>query len=153
MPAKKKPAKKAAKKAAPAKKASSRPAPSSAPVWQKMQLKPDLTLLVVNPPSELAQMMGALPSGMRVIGKASSEIEGGLVFVKDSGELARELPGVLPVVTKKTVFWIAYPKLTGGEKSDLTRDVLWKLVAKEGLRPARQIAVDDTWSAMRFVKE
>jgi hypothetical protein len=45
------------------------------------------------------------------------------------------------------VFWIAYPK---GGRADINRDTLWPLVAVHGLRPITQVAIDDTWSTLRF---
>lgn len=33
---------------------------------------------------------------------------------------------------------------------DLSRDILWKLLEKKGLRPVAAVAIDDVWSAMRF---
>jgi len=45
--------------------------------------------------------------------------------------------------------WIAYPKASQ-MGTDLNRDILWKLVKPMGIRPVRQVSVDDTWSAMRF---
>ncbi len=34
--------------------------------------------------------------------------------------------------------------------TDLNRDSLWELLSGDGIRPVRQIAIDDTWSALRF---
>jgi hypothetical protein len=45
--------------------------------------------------------------------------------------------------------WIAYPK-AGRLKPDLNRDILWELLDGKGVRPVRQVALDDTWSALRF---
>jgi hypothetical protein len=45
------------------------------------------------------------------------------------------------------VFWVAYPK---GGKSDLSRNELWTLLEPYLWRPVSQIAIDDTWSALRF---
>ena len=45
--------------------------------------------------------------------------------------------------------WIAYPK-AGQLETDLNRDILWELLDGKGVRPVRQVALDDTWSALRF---
>jgi hypothetical protein len=44
-------------------------------------------------------------------------------------------------------FWVAYPK---GNRADVNRDSLWPLLAEHGFRPISQVALDDTWSALRF---
>ena len=44
-------------------------------------------------------------------------------------------------------------KKTGAIASDLSRDVVWKRMTGTGLRPVTQIAIDETWSALRFRPE
>ena len=46
--------------------------------------------------------------------------------------------------------WIYYPKKTGRIKSDLSRDVCWKILVPQGFTPNSQISIDETWSALRF---
>lgn len=45
--------------------------------------------------------------------------------------------------------WIAYPK-AGQLGTDLNRDTLARAAAGLGIRPVRQIAIDEVWSALRF---
>lgn len=71
----------------------------------------------------------------------------GLLFV-DSTASTRALCDVhRAALTQPAILWIAYPK---GNKVDINRDSLWKIMAEYGLRPNSQIAIDDTWSALRF---
>lgn len=48
------------------------------------------------------------------------------------------------------MFWISYPKQTSKVKTDLNRDILWKLMEKHGLAGVAMISIDNVWSAMRF---
>ncbi|MGX1778638.1 hypothetical protein ACWIGW_41480 [Nocardia brasiliensis] len=43
--------------------------------------------------------------------------------------------------------WVAYPK---GNRTDINRDTLHLLLVDYGLRPVAQVAIDETWSALRF---
>jgi hypothetical protein len=45
--------------------------------------------------------------------------------------------------------WVAYPK-AGQLGTDLNRDKLAALLKADGVRPVRQIAIDDVWSALRL---
>ena len=45
--------------------------------------------------------------------------------------------------------WVAYPK-AGQLGTDLNRDSLAAFMTARGVRPVRQVAIDDTWSALRF---
>jgi hypothetical protein len=44
----------------------------------------------------------------------------------------------------------AYPKKTGAIKTDLSRDHGWQPLDRHDLLPVTQIALDETWSALRF---
>jgi hypothetical protein len=61
---------------------------------------------------------------------------------------------VLPLLGEEAVLWFAYPKGSSKSlKSEVNRDSLWELMAPLGLRPVRQIAIDEDWSALRFKRE
>ncbi len=72
-----------------------------------------------------------------------------ILFVADRRELSERRATLVEAVSADRVAWVAYPK--GGQLgTDLNRDVLWELLAAEGIRPVRQVSIDDTWSALRF---
>ncbi|QHA08936.1 hypothetical protein GQF42_41915 [Streptomyces broussonetiae] len=73
-----------------------------------------------------------------------------LVFVTRSGDLlGAGAQAALATARRDALAWVAYPK--GGKLgTDLNRDTLAAALSERGVRPVRQIAVDDTWSALRF---
>jgi hypothetical protein len=46
--------------------------------------------------------------------------------------------------------WFAYPKKSGRLATDINRDHGWGPAAARDLLPVTQIALDETWSALRF---
>ena len=60
------------------------------------------------------------------------------------------MPVAAEAVKHDGLLWVSYPKTSSGVESDLLRDVVWKSVAKTGLRPVTQVSVNDKWSAIRF---
>jgi hypothetical protein len=50
-------------------------------------------------------------------------------------------------LAEPSVFWVLYPK---ANKADINRDTLWPILGEYGMRPISQVAVDPTWSALRF---
>jgi hypothetical protein len=119
-------------------------------VAQKMAMKAGHKVLTLAAPKGYADLVGGLPEGAKVVKKGAADFVH--LFVADSAALDRELDGALAALGDETLFWISYPKKTSGMVSDLTRDVLWKLVEPKGWEPVTQIAIDETWSAMRFKK-
>lgn len=74
-----------------------------------------------------------------------------LLYVRDSAELGQWLHNTVQSIADDAVFWIAYPKQSSKTKSDLNRDILARLVNEATpYRPVSNIAIDDTWSALRF---
>lgn len=72
-----------------------------------------------------------------------------LVFVKDSAELKAKVAPAVAAARRDAITYVAYPK-AGQLGTDLTRDNLWAMLQDQGIRPVRQIALDDVWSALRF---
>lgn len=104
---------------------------------RKLQLK-EPSIRVVNRPPGVAP---DLP--------VADDAEAVLVFVNDAGELDAHGGVAVAAARKDALAWIAYPK--GGQRgTDLNRDILWARLAGEGIRPVRQIAIDEVWSALRF---
>lgn len=72
-----------------------------------------------------------------------------LVFVRTSADLAPHLDAVVASARADRLTWVAYPK-SGRLGTDLNRDRLADIVRARGPQPVRQVAIDDTWSALRF---
>jgi hypothetical protein len=72
-----------------------------------------------------------------------------LVFVVTRTELERHRPVIAASALEDHLTWVAYPK-SGQLGTDLNRDSLKDLLRVSGIDPVRQIAIDDTWSALRF---
>lgn len=106
----------------------------------KLQIKPGQRTRVVN-----------APPGFSLDAETSTggDADAVLVFVRNSAELAEHEASALEQARADRLAWIAYPK-AGQLDTDLNRDILWKLLDGEGVRPVRQVALDDTWSALRF---
>ncbi|MEU4038962.1 hypothetical protein [Streptomyces collinus] len=114
----------------------------------KLQIKPGQSVLVLGRPDGLDL---DLDLGVEVesAGKAGSA-DVVVVFVTTSSDLlGADAQAALAAARRDALAWVAYPK--GGKLgTDLNRDRLAAALSERGVRPVRQIAVDDTWSALRF---
>lgn len=120
------------------------------PLIKKLRLMPGQRAAFLNAPAGYVVSLGDLPSGIVATDEAAGPLDFVQLFVYDSGELAAWLPSVLSALKPDGLLWICYPKTTSGIETDLTRDAGWEPVAKAGLRGVANIAIDDTWSALRF---
>ena len=117
-------------------------------------MKHGQTLTVLNAPKDyLPTFVSEVEELAVVAGITENNPDGVLLIVASLEELSRLLPGAISLIQNGGLLWLAYPKGTSGVKTDVNRDKLWTAIAPSGWRPVRQIALDDTWSAMRFKPE
>jgi hypothetical protein len=117
---------------------------------QKLQIKPGVAISIVNAPDDVkTRLPMELPENPLLFGSVnpSSAL---LIFVKSKAEVEQTVFPILAGDNNFPQVWLLYPKGTSGVKTDLSRDILWKLVEPQGWGPARMIALDEVWSAMRF---
>jgi hypothetical protein len=117
---------------------------------KKLRLQAGQKALFINPPQGYLQALGELPEGVQVTTQPDGSYDFVQLFVKDRSELEQFGPAAFQAVKYDGLLWVCYPKQTGKIKSDLNRDSLWKLMQPTGLSPVMQIAIDETWSALRF---
>jgi hypothetical protein len=108
----------------------------------KLQLKPGQGVHAVRAPVSLTSVLESLPAGT----ESDAAL---LVFVVNREILERERRRIIEAVSNDVVTWVAYPKARQ-LGTDLNRDSLAALLSESAVQPVRQIAIDDTWSALRL---
>ena|SRR3989442_1320996 len=124
---------------------------SSASLSNKLLIKPGYRVAVINAPPGYAEKLRPLPEGAELLARPGRDLDAVVAFARDAGELERIAPSAMKAVKPDGLLWVCYPK--GGAKAggtDLNRDVLWELMNRERLVGMSLVAVDETWSAMRF---
>lgn len=111
---------------------------------QKLQLKANQSLMLINPPANYADFLAAENINIADISEAV------LIFVNSLAETNQIIPAALDSLQPDALAWVAYPKGSSGVKTDVNRDKLWDALKPTGWRPVRQIALDNVWSALRF---
>ena len=90
------------------------------------------------------------PCGLSFPGRKGGSSERALlVFVTNRASLGTARRAVVESASADRLTWVAYPK-AGQLGTDLNRDSLAERLRKEGIQPVTQIAIDETWSALRF---
>lgn len=112
---------------------------------EKLGLKPGLTGWTPGCPAALADVL-RLPSADAP--NAPPDVI--VAFVHAAADVAPALARALPHYADGRALWFAYPKKTGAIRTDLTRDRGWEPLAAHDLLAVTQVALDDTWSALRF---
>ncbi len=112
----------------------------AASVASRLQIRAGQSVRVVNAPPDL---------DLDVPTTRSRAADAVLVFALNRAELEQHATEAVELALEDRLTWIAYPK-AGQLGTDLDRNVLRNLLEGRGIRPVRQIALDDVWSALRF---
>ena len=125
---------------------------------KKLRLTADHSLALLNVPEPYVALLKPGPNDVTKQVQPGQSFDAVLLFVKDVEELRRLGPGAIAAAKTGGLFWIAYPK--GGKTSGATdlpatpwwvrRDVLGEVTEVKGYKPVSFVAVDETWTALRF---
>jgi hypothetical protein len=124
---------------------------SGKPVPVKLGVKPGCRLLLVAAPDGFA--LQPLPDEVTVHrrpGKPPYDIV--LAFAPDRATLERRFMPLAEVIGTAGALWIGWPKRTSGIATDLNGNVVRNLGLAAGLVDVKVIAIDHTWSGLKFVR-
>jgi hypothetical protein len=88
----------------------------------------------------LTRKLGAKP-GARVV----------VYFTTSRDELERRFDSLKATLDPADGLWIAYPKKASALETDLSFEAVQRIGLDGGLVDNKSVAVDDDWSAVRFV--
>lgn len=117
---------------------------------KKLLIKPGKRVLLVNSPEHYIELLEPLPEAVQISFEAAGNCDVIQLFVLNNSELIKELKNLQPYFQADTIIWIAYPKKTSGMVTDLGMMSSWEETSKYSLRPVASVAINETWTALRF---
>ena len=128
------------------------------PLAKKLRLAAEHRVAVLNAPDGYLAQLKPGPADIRTELHHDETCDAVLLFVKDVDELRRLGPPAIRATRPNGLLWITYPK--GGKTGGVTdlpatpmwvqRDVLGEITSETGYKPVAFVAVDETWTALRF---
>jgi bifunctional DNA-binding transcriptional regulator/antitoxin component of YhaV-PrlF toxin-antitoxin module len=113
----------------------------------KLNYKEGDTVLVLNPPEGYLDRLGELAVDTAPQISEYSFIQ---VFLYKKKEIPAHFEEGVKNLQKGGKLWFCYAKRGSELKSDITRDNGWNAAETHGFVAVRQVAIDNTWSALRF---
>ena len=117
---------------------------------QKLQIKPGQRLAVLYSPPGILERITVELEGCAVLPAAEGKMDAVLVFVTVLADAPARFSEALAALVPGGLLWMAYAKGGSGIKTDVNRDRLFTAIKPSGWLGIRMVALDDTWSAMRF---
>ena len=97
------------------------------------------------------KVLGA-PSGFPLAGRARTHVDVAIYFPKRRSELERRFSALAAELQPAGALWIGYPKKASGVRTDLSFEAVQQVGLDAGLVDNKSCAIDETWTAVRFVR-
>ncbi len=125
---------------------------SKSPVFEKLNLKDESEIVVVNSPKSFHPALAALENIRIVTSPARAKvIDFALVFATKQKEVDAAAASIPGKGSEDVKLWIAYPKQSSKRYTcEFNRDSGWQSLGAAGFEPVRMVAIDEDWSALRF---
>lgn len=110
-------------------------------------IKPGTSVAILNGVPEIVAALG-LPSDVRFVGPIDAQVV--FLFVNTRAELDRHMPSAVTPLAPHAVIWVCFRKGSRAAGLDMSRNDVWAVAERLGMRPLGLIAIDETWSAFRL---
>jgi hypothetical protein len=120
-------------------------------VAQKLGIKPGFCIFVDGAPSAYAALVGPLPAHVTIKREPNSSFDMVHLFATHAAGLAAKLRGYRKTIAPDGMIWVSWPKKSSGFAGDLSDVVVRQTALLLGLVDIKVCAIDDTWSALKFV--
>jgi hypothetical protein len=125
---------------------------SGTPLLAKLGIKQGHRVALVGAPAAFEATLGELPPGTRLLrARASAPLDVVVAFFTRRTALERRLDGLVARLDRAGGLWLAWPKRASGLATDLGEGVVREMGLAAGVVDNKICAVDETWSALRFV--
>jgi hypothetical protein len=122
---------------------------SATPLAKKLGIKPNSRTAVLGAPAGFAARLEEVPAPQtRLRGTFDVIVQ----FAGSRATLERRLEALVAALAPAGGLWIAWPKRGSDMAGELDDRVLRETVLAAGLVDNKVCAIDETWSALRFVR-
>jgi hypothetical protein len=119
---------------------------------KKLRLPQQGKALILNAPEQFVHKLEPLPGLVEFANESITDksYDFVIVFVRSIVEVEIWAPKAIRAIREEGLLWMAYPKQSSKIKTDINRDSGWQTVAALNFEGISMVAIDETWSAMRF---
>lgn len=125
---------------------------SGTPLWKKLGVKPDMTVLTINAPDQYAKLLDGMPDNARLTSRSTGEFALIHLFVSQRTELERQIVALETKLARGGSLWISWPKKSSKVATDITENTIREVVLPRGLVDVKVCAVDEIWSGLKIMR-
>ena len=124
---------------------------SGTPLAKKIGIKEESRIALVNAPKDFQFDPNELPDKVEFVKPTAKSLDIILFFVTTERMLAKDFSKLAARLNANGMIWIAWPKKSASVATDLSFDRVQRIGLDAGLVDVKICAVDETWSALKFV--
>jgi hypothetical protein len=124
---------------------------SSAPLIDKLGIKPFLRTTILRAPEHFIDLLGRLPNGVIIEGELHEKYAYIHYFCNYRVELEKKFPILKEHLYPTGMLWISWPKGGSGVETDLDENIIRDIGVINGLVDVKVCAIDDVWSGLKFI--
>ena len=124
---------------------------SGTPLPQKLGIKPGLTVVTINAPTNYRRLLDKIPEGVTFSDRFKPDSRFIHVFIKKRSELETRLSALREKMADTGTVWVSWPKRSSGVPSDVTEDVVRAVALPLGFVDVKVCAIDETWSGLKLM--
>ena len=123
---------------------------SGTPLPRKLGIKEGSLVAFMGAPADFVATLGELPAGVAPAADGE-QVDVAVQFIISTSDLGDRFAALAARLQPAGGLWIAWPKRSSGVATDLTENVIREFGLSAGMVDNKVCAIDDTWSALRFV--
>ena len=124
---------------------------SETSLTQKLGIKPGLTVVTINAPTNYRRLLGTIPQGVTFSDRLKPDSGFVHVFISKRSGLANRLPVLREIIADTGTVWVSWPKRSSGVSTDVTEDVVRAVALALGFVDVKVCAIDETWSGLKLM--
>lgn len=124
---------------------------SGRPLTQKLGIRPNATVVLLDAPAGAEKLLEPLPGGVTLRHGNRGRREITIWFATSRRAVERRFGTVAKAVGEGTL-WMAWPKGSSAVETDLSEDVVREIALPAGLVDTKVCAIDETWSGLRLTR-
>ncbi len=124
---------------------------SGTPLPQKLGLKANEAVVLINAPENYAELLGEIPTGIAFSKRMKTGARFVHLFSKKRSELQKKLAILRQQMADDGTLWVSWPKKSAGVPTDVTEDVIRAVALPLGFVDIKVCAVDETWSGLKLM--
>jgi hypothetical protein len=124
---------------------------SGTPLPQKLGIKPGLTLITINAPTNYRRLLGTISEDLTFSDRLKVGSSFVHVFTTKRSELAKRLSVLRQKIVDTGTVWGSWPKRSAGIPTDVTENVVRAVALPLGFVDVKVCAIDETWSGLKLM--